>query len=151
MVAVYHEMVMACDDRAGEVLDLLTELGLTDNTVFVHVADHGDFAGAYRLSEKWDTCFHDCITRVPLAITGPGIRPVRSDALVELIDLMPTLLDLCGVAVPAGVQGRSLLPLIRGETTTHRDVAFCQGGQERPCSPKRSDTASASGRPRRTT
>ncbi len=130
MVAVYHEMCMACDDRARDLMNTLGDLGLADNTLFVHWADHGDFAGHYGLPEKWDTCFHDCITRVPLSITGPGVMPLRSDALVELIDVMPTLLDLCGVPVPPGVQGRSLAPLMRGETTAHRDLVFCQGGQE---------------------
>ncbi len=97
LVAVYHEMCMDCDDRAKDLTDTLERLGLTDDTIFVHWADHGDFAGTYGLPEKWDTVFADCLTRVPLSMTGPGVPKVECDALVELIDVMPTLLELCDV------------------------------------------------------
>lgn len=131
VVATYLDMCRYVDHEVGRVLDTLDRLGLSENTIVVFWSDHGDFAGEHQLGEKWDTCFYDCITRVPLMMSWPGrIEARRIDALVESIDIMPTLLELAGVDVPKGVQGRSLGPLLRGETSEHRDIVFCQGGQE---------------------
>lgn len=131
VVATYLDMVGFIDAEVERVFARLEQLGLADNTIVVLWSDHGDFAGEHQLPEKWDTSFYDCITRVPLMIWAPGRVPVcRSDALVESIDLLPTLLELAGVPRPRGIQGRSLGPLLRGETSEHRELVFCQGGQE---------------------
>jgi arylsulfatase A-like enzyme len=132
LVATYLDMVTFIDAQVKHVLDHLQKTGLAKNTIVVLWSDHGDFAGEHQLVEKWDTSFYDCITRVPLVLWAPGrVKPLRSDALVESIDLLPTLLELCGVPLPRGLQGRSLGPVLRGETTAHRDLVLCQGGQER--------------------
>lgn len=131
VVATYLDMCRFIDAEVERVLDRLGKAGLLDNTVVALWSDHGDFAGEHALVEKWDTAFHDCITRVPLILYAPGrIKPLRTDALVESIDLLPTLLELVGVSVPKGVQGRSLGRLLAGETTEHRHSVLCQGGQE---------------------
>ena len=131
VAATYLDMVAFIDAEVERVMARLRALGLAENTIVVLWSDHGDFAGEHQLPEKWDTAFYDCITRVPLVLWAPGrIAPLRSDALVESIDLLPTLLELAGVPVPRGLQGRSLGRLLRGETREHRDLVFCQGGQE---------------------
>jgi arylsulfatase A-like enzyme len=132
VVGTYLDMVSFIDAQVECILAKLRALNLAENTIVVLWSDHGDFAGEHQLVEKWDTSFYDCITRVPLVIWSPGrVAPVRTDALVESIDIMPTLLEMCGVRVPNGLQGRSLGPLLRGETVTHRELVLCQGGQER--------------------
>jgi len=111
--------------------EALEKVGQLENTIIAFWSDHGDFAGEHQLTEKWDTCFYDCLTRVPLLLDGPGItQSLCSDALVESIDILPTLLNLVGVPVPKGIQGKSLVPLLTGQTETHRDLVFSQGGQE---------------------
>jgi choline-sulfatase len=131
VAATYLDMVRFIDAEVERVMHRLHALGLAENTIVALWSDHGDFAGEHQLPEKWDTSFYDCITRVPLILWAPGrIAPLRSDALVESIDLLPTLLELVGVPVPRGVQGRSLGPVLRGETREHRDIVLCQGGQE---------------------
>ena len=132
LVATYHEMVWLVDDQVGRLLAFLDSSGLRRDTIILFWSDHGDFAGERQLTEKWDTALTDCITRIPLVIDAPGrLRPQVCNQLVESIDLMPTILDLCGVAAPHGFQGRSLLPCLRDETTVHREDVLCQGGQER--------------------
>lgn len=131
IAATYLDMVTFIDAEVQLFTERLQQMGLTENTIVALWSDHGDFAGEHQLPEKWDTSFYDCITRVPLIIWAPGrVAPRRSDALVESIDLLPTLLELAGVPVPRGLQGRSLGPILRGEAQEHRDLVFCQGGQE---------------------
>ena len=134
LVGTYHDMCRFADDRAEELVAGLKRAGMWDDTIFVFFADHGDFAGMYGLPEKWDTAFYDCLTRVPLVIGGPGVKAGRHDAIVELIDVLPTVCELVDVPMTdelsAAIHGRSTIPVMAGEADGHRDVAFCQGGQE---------------------
>ena len=130
--ATYLDMCGLVDDQVRRVFDTLERRGSLQNTIFMVWADHGDFAGEHRLVEKWDTAFYDCITRVPWLLHAPGLVEAGAcGALVESIDLLPTALDLAGVGLPGGVQGRSVAPVLRGETDEHRQVVLTQGGQER--------------------
>ncbi len=129
--ATYLEMCLYIDGQVQRMYEALEKIGQLENTIIVFWSDHGDFAGEHQLTEKWDTCFYDCLTRVPLIIDGPGItEPCNSNALVESIDILPTVLDLVDVPIPLGVQGRSFVPILTGQATEHRDLVFCQGGQE---------------------
>lgn len=131
LIATYLEMTAFVDGETRRVFDALAAGGELDNTIVLFWSDHGDFAGEHQLPEKWDTSFYDCITRVPAFIHAPGrLAAKRVAALVESIDLLPTVLTLAGVPVPAGVQGQNLLPLIEGRVEKVRDFVFCQGGQE---------------------
>lgn len=131
VVATYLEMARFVDAEAERVFDFLEARGLLKDTIIVFWSDHGDFAGEHQLTEKWDTSFYDCITRVPLLIFDPSRREGRRiPALVESIDILPTLLEMVGAPIPKGIQGKSLVPLMDGSVETLREEVFCQGGQE---------------------
>jgi len=109
----YRASVSFVDDQVGRVLGALERLGLADDTIVVFTSDHGYHLGEHGLWQKM-SLFEES-ARVPLVIAAPGgARGVREHT-VELIDLLPTLCELAGVAVPPGVDGRSLVPLVAGD------------------------------------
>jgi len=130
--ATYYGMCARVDHQFGLVLDALREAGLYDETAVFFFSDHGDFTGDYGLVEKTQNTFEDCLTRVPLLIKPPvgvPITPRITDALVELIDIPATVEVLAGIALRHTHFGRSLLPILAGETDEHRDAVFCEGGR----------------------
>lgn len=130
--ATYYGMCARVDHQFGLVLHALREAGLYDDTAVFFFSDHGDFTGDYGLVEKTQNTFEDCLTRVPLLIKPPANVPVRPrvcDALVELIDVPATIEALTGITPRHTHFGRSLLPLISGETEEGRDAVFCEGGR----------------------
>lgn len=143
----YYTMAEFADQQVARVLDALDRLGLAENTLVIYTADHGDFAGDHNCYEKWDTAMLDCITRVPLLARLPGRLPagLKSDALVELVDLLPTSLELAGLPVPAYAQGRSLLSILAGDPDAQRETVFCQGGVERELIARPASTAGLNG------
>lgn len=137
--ATYYGMCARVDHQFGLILQALREAGLYEDTAIFFFSDHGDFTGDYGLVEKTQNTFEDCLTRVPFIIKPPAWVPVRPgvrDALVELIDFPATVEALTGIAPKHTHFGRSLLPLLAGETDEHRDAVFCEGGRlhgERHC------------------
>jgi arylsulfatase A-like enzyme len=120
--AKYYAMIELMDDNIGRILDSLERSGQRDNTIIIFMSDHGETLGDHGLLLK-GCRFYEGLVRVPLIFAWrdhfqPG---TVSDALVELTDIAPTLLDICGLPQPERMQGRSLLGLLNGETTTHRD------------------------------
>ena len=108
----YHACVSYVDAQVGRVLAELDRLGLAESTVVVLWADHG-----YHLGEQgtWTKrTAWEIATRVPLVIRCPGrgTTDTKVDAIVELLDIYPTLVDLCGLPVPPKLEGRSLAPLL---------------------------------------
>ncbi|UCH36654.1 MAG: sulfatase-like hydrolase/transferase, partial [Armatimonadota bacterium] len=130
MVAVYYGMITKTDRNLGSIVAALQETGAWDNTVVVATSDHGDFVGDYQLAEKMQNTFEDALVNVPFAIRVPGCEPLpaASEALVELIDLLPTLAEACCIELGHTHFGRSLLPVLRGETGDHRQYVFSEGG-----------------------
>jgi len=129
IVATYWGMVTRIDDLLGELMGALDSSPLRDNTVVIFTSDHGDYVGDYGLTEKWASGLRDCLLRIPLVIRMPGIAGGRRiEALTEGIDLFPTVMELAGVEPQHTHFGRSLLPLVRGETDEHRDAIFAEGG-----------------------
>lgn len=111
----YLACVQGVDDGVGKVLDYLDESGLADNTIVIYCADNGWYLGELGLYDK--RFMYEPGLRVPLIACGPGIQPNSTpDQFVANIDLAPTFLDLAGLPVPAFMQGRSLAPLLRGES-----------------------------------
>ncbi len=120
--AEYYGLVSHLDARVGDILDALDETGLGRTTIVVFASDNGLALGSLGLLGKQSLYEHS--TRVPLVLAGPGLPPGESRALVTLSDLFPTLLRLCGVAPPAGVEGLDLAPLWRGESRQVREVLY---------------------------
>ena len=109
----YLACVQGVDDSVGRVLDYLDESGLAANTVVIYTTDNGWYMGEHGLYDK--RFMYEPGLRVPLVARGPGIPAGHAPAqFVANIDLAPTFLDLAGVPIPASMQGRSLVPLLRG-------------------------------------
>ncbi|MCB0062582.1 MAG: sulfatase-like hydrolase/transferase, partial [Caldilineaceae bacterium] len=127
--AAYYAMIKLIDDQLGRLLDLLDATGQRDNTVIIFMSDHGETLGDHGLIQK-GCRFYEGLVRVPLICSWPGHfrTGLRSDALVELTDIAPTLMDLAGQPVPEQMQGESLLPILTGESTPHhhRDFVRCE-------------------------
>lgn len=112
-VSKYFGFMTFIDHQIGRVMDALERTGLADDTVVVHTADHGDFTGSHGQFNKGPMMYEE-IHHVPLVVRWPQELEggSRSHEFVNLLDLMPTFLDLGDVAVPDGVQGRSIRPLL---------------------------------------
>lgn len=111
----YLACVQGVDDGVGKVLDYLDQTGLAKNTIVIYSADNGWYLGDLGLYDK--RFMYEPGLRVPLLARGPGIRAGHLPAqFVANIDLAPTFLDLAGLPIPASMQGRSLAPLLRGDT-----------------------------------
>ncbi len=112
----YLGMLRLIDDQVARFVEHLEKSGLLEDTIIVYLADHGDFVGEYGLVRKGPEA-PEVLVRVPLIFTGPGIvqSEVPQAAFVSIADLMPTLCEAIGVEIPAGVQGRSLWPLLIGQ------------------------------------
>jgi uncharacterized sulfatase len=125
--ACYFGLVSHLDAQMGRVLDYLDELGLRDNTLVLLNSDHGNMIGEHGLTHKGVGC-HEGVLRIPTVFRWPGRLPagLRTDALAEGVDVMPTLLDLLGIDVPDTVHGRSLAPILDGQVQRVRDHAFFQ-------------------------
>lgn len=120
----YHACASYTDRNIGVLLEALKNSGAAKDTIVVLWADHG-----WKLGDHSSWCKHtnfECDTRVPLIIRCPGMESARgpTNALVELIDLYPTLCELCGLDLPEHLQGRSLLPVLEDPGASHRDSAY---------------------------
>lgn len=121
----YWGMVKRLDEAFGRVLDALRSLGQLENTIVVFTSDHGCHFKT-RNDEYKRTC-HESSIRVPTLLAGPGFEGGgQRRELVSLVDLPPTLLDACGIEVPDAMQGRSLMPLLRGQSRDWQNEAFVQ-------------------------
>ncbi len=120
VIPAYMGLIKQCDDQMGRLFAWLAETGRMDDTMIVVTSDHGDYLGDHWLGEK--DLFHECSVKVPLIIYDPSeyadaTRGTVCDELVESIDLVATFIETAGGDVPDHiVEGRSLLPFLRGET-----------------------------------
>lgn len=122
-LAAYYAMVSHMDAQIGRVLETLEKTGLAKNTIVVFAGDNGLAVGQHGLFGKQSVYDHS--VHVPLVFCGPGIpKGKRSDALCYLIDIFPTLCEMTGVTVPETVEGKSLLPVLKGEKDAHRESLF---------------------------
>jgi arylsulfatase A-like enzyme len=109
LVSQYDGGIAYEDEEIGKLLARLRDLGLYENTLIIVTGDHGEAFGEHGLMQHAVGSVYQDLVRVPLLIKYPNQHEGRqSDALVSQVDLMPTVLDVAGVAIPAGVQGRSL-------------------------------------------
>jgi arylsulfatase A-like enzyme len=127
--AAYYAMIELIDDNVGRMLEALKRSGQYENTIVIFMSDHGEMLGDHGLLQK-GCRFYEGLVRVPLIVSWPGqfLQGVRRAALVELLDIAPTLLELAGLPVPSKMQGRSLSRLLReaDATDAHRDFVRCE-------------------------
>jgi choline-sulfatase len=126
IIAAYYTSVAYMDRNVGLILDALDRSDHAEDTLVIYNSDHGYLLGQHGRFEK-HCCYEEAV-RAALVIRLPNVvAPGRaSGALVELIDIVPTILELCGVAIPGNVQGRSLMPLLSGETEDHREHVIAE-------------------------
>ena len=145
ITALTYGMVSFVDEQVGRVMAALDRLGLRENTVVVFLADHGEMLGDHWLLNKGPFHF-DGILRVPLIWSWPGRFPagVQSDALVSLLDVAPTILDLAGVPIPEGTvppvpeapamlppwPGQVLTPLLEGRATSVQSAVVVENDED---------------------
>lgn len=133
IAATYYGMVSRVDDQLGRILAAVDAVGQTDNTIVVFLTDHGEYLGDWGLVEKWPSGMDPSLLRNPLVIAGPGIAQGEvCDALVEIIDVNATLLDVAGATPTHTHFGRSLTGLLaEPQAAAHaefRTHVFSEGG-----------------------
>jgi arylsulfatase A-like enzyme len=116
-LAVYYAQISHMDAQIGRILAALDDTQQRDNTIIIFTSDHGLALGGHGLRGKQSMYEHTI--GVPLVLSGPGVpRGRRTDAQCYMRDLFPTICDLCGVAAPDSVEGRSLRPVLAGTVET---------------------------------
>jgi arylsulfatase A-like enzyme len=110
----YLATIQSVDDNVGRLIDAVDAAGLAKNTMIVYTSDQGFFLGDHGMFDK--RFMYEESLRMPFLVRWPAaIRPgTRSDAIALNIDFAPTFLDMAGVPLPADMQGRSLVPILRG-------------------------------------
>lgn len=121
-IAAYYGMISHLDAQIGRILTTLEETGHADDTLIVYSADNGLAVGQHGLLGKQNLYEHS--TRMPLIFAGPGVSRGQSDALVYLYDLFPTVCQMTGLETPVGVEGQSLVPILRGQEPKVRDYVM---------------------------
>jgi len=122
-LADYFACVAKMDETVGEIRQALRENGQDKNTIVVFLSDHGCHFKTRNTEYKRSP--HDSSIHIPLVICGPGFnRSMQISELVSQVDLMPTLLEAAGVAIPPSVQGRSVLPLLDRKTENWRNEVY---------------------------
>ena len=124
----YYAMVSEVDAHLGTILRTIDECGLTDNTIVIFVSDHGEWLGEHLRYGKGYPA-DDAISRVPLILRWPGgINPPGPaiSSIVEAVDVVPTVLDACGIQPPPQLQGCSLMPFVNGQVTRAHTSAITE-------------------------
>jgi iduronate 2-sulfatase len=126
-VGGYYASVAFMDRMVGQVLNGLKEAGLEDNTIVIFTSDHGYHLGEHDFWAK--VSLHDESAAVPLIIRMPDKKPAVCHSLVELLDLYPTLSNLCGLEVPKHLQGKDISMMMTDPTKEVRSAAFSVNGK----------------------
>ncbi len=119
-IAMYYANLAHLDDCVGQVLRALAELGLAEDTLVVYTSDHGEMLGEHGLWNKF--VFYEPSVGVPLILRGPGVGGGRCAVPVSQTELCATLLEVCGITPPSGLDGGSLAPFL-AEPARRRDQA----------------------------
>lgn len=122
-VGGYYAAVSYLDAQVGKVLDALEKSGQADNTIVIFTSDHGYHLGEHDFWAK--VSLRDESAMVPLIVRVPGKRPAVCHSLVELVDLYPTLAQLCGLEAQSRLQGRDFSRVFDDPKHAVRETAFC--------------------------
>jgi len=128
--AAYLGMITQIDYNMGRIFEALRDTGQWENTVILFTSDHGEYLGDHYAAQK--CYFHEPSAHVPFVLRLPRpwerrVNWVENRSPVTLADVMPTILDVAGSEPPEGIDGRSLMPIARGETEKVGDFAFARG------------------------
>jgi arylsulfatase A-like enzyme len=127
VLACYDAAVYGVDARIGRILDALDAQGLTETTWVVYSSDHGEELGDHNSYYYHGASIYDTVLRVPLIVRGPGVEPgFRTGALVQNVDLAPTLLEIAGARAPREMEGVSLLDLLAEPNGAAREIAVAE-------------------------
>ncbi len=128
--SVYHGMLRMIDDQLRRLVNGLGDEGKLDNTIIVYLSDHGDYVGEYGFIKK-GVGMDEVLMRIPMQWTGPGIvaNAAPHDAHVSMVDIFPTVCEIMDAPIPAGVQGRSLWPLLTGREYPRREFSSVMAEQ----------------------
>lgn len=130
----YDGMVTGVDFALGQIIAQLKASGLYEDTLIVLTSDHGDMCGDHGMLEKGYSFFYDECVRVPLIMHWPrgfGARGRRESGIIEMVDILPTLADLCGIIPPEMLAGSSwAAPLLEGEPVPGRDSALAFAAED---------------------
>lgn len=126
VTALYNAFVTITDTLVGQVMTTLRESGLAEDTLVLFTSDHGDMLGSHGLYNK--SQLYDEATRVPLILNGPDVPRGRStNQMAQIIDILPTLVESCGLTSAAHADGQSLRPILSGEAVTlEKNHAFIE-------------------------
>jgi arylsulfatase A-like enzyme len=122
-LARYYASITYTDRQIGRILDALEQAGQMDHTIVVFASDNGLSLGEHGLLGKQNV-YEGGGMCVPLVVVAPDIRHGESRAFAYLFDVFPTICDLCGFAAPSQIDGRSLVPVLRGQADKVRDYCF---------------------------
>ncbi len=124
IIQAYYASISFMDAQVGRLIDALERLNLTESTVIVFVSDHGYHLGAHGLWQKSD--LFEGSTRVPLIVVDPRIETIRhsTDAVVEMVDLYPTLIDLCFLSPSRQLVGQSLARILLDPRREGKPAAY---------------------------
>lgn len=132
MIHAYYAAISYADAQVGKILDELDRLGLRENTIVILWGDHGWHLGDHGLWGK-QTVFEKA-ARAPLIISVPRSKSAgkKTDALVEFVDIYPTLVELCGLPKPEGLEGSSFQPLLDKPNRDWKKATFTQQPRDIP-------------------
>ena len=127
--ATYAGMVSRVDDQLGRITRAVDSAGVAESTTTIFFTDHGEYLGDFGLIEKWPSGQHESLLHNPLVIASPeGAEGGVADSFAELVDLVPTLLEMADVEAGYSHFGKSLMPLLKDASLAHRNAAFSEGG-----------------------
>jgi arylsulfatase A-like enzyme len=130
MRAYYYANVTLIDELVGGIIEALEEKGKLDDTVIIFTSDHGEALGDHGLIQKWN--MYDVATRVPMIVWAPGrfAGNRRFDGQIQHFDVVPAIMELAGIDVPASWATRSVMPALEGEEWSGRQYVFAEQSRD---------------------
>ncbi|KAI1859020.1 hypothetical protein JX265_010497 [Neoarthrinium moseri] len=127
--ATYFGMISRLDDQFGRIMKLVDELDLWKDTVTMFFTDHGEYLGDHGLIEKWPSGLSETLVHEPLIIGGAGLPEGQTvAAMTEMVDLIPTMLEISGIGEHFPHNGLSWIKVLLGKSKEHKQYAFSEGG-----------------------